>query len=247
MFRALVFSNSKDLSKSQIEILKTYLDCIEDEVITVINYEDGKEFKFLNKEMSLVFETFLYGDYKDIPYCENKSIIDIGANVGDTAIYFANKGYIVYAFEPLPHICDIANKNLSLNPQYKDKITFINKAVSCKKGSITINFNPNDTAGASEFSNSVEEIQVETVTINDIIEEYAIEPNILKIDCEGCEVNIIKHSDLSMFKEIIMEYHTNVTKVDENILIDILKKQGFKLKNQLKYKHNGMGIIHMIK
>ena len=88
---------------------------------------------------------------------------------------------------------------------------------------------------------------METVTINDIIEEYAIEPNILKIDCEGCEVNIIKHSDLSMFKEIIMEYHTNVTKVDENILIDILKKQGFKLKNQLKYKHNGMGIIHMIK
>lgn len=50
-----------------------------------------------------------------------------------------------------------------------------------------------------------------------------------------------------MFEEIILEYHTNVTKVDENILIDILKDQGFKLKNQLKYKKNNMGIIHMTK
>lgn len=247
LFRALVFSNTKDLSKEQIEILKNYPPHIDDDIITIINFEDGKEFKFMNKEMSLVFETFLYGDYKDIPYCENESIIDIGGNIADTAIYFANKGYDVYAFEPLPHIYDIAKKNISLNPLYSEKITFVNKAISCKKGTITINFNPNDTAGASEFSKSTEAVQVDTVTIDDVIDEYGIEPNILKIDCEGCEVNIIKHSNLSMFNEIIMEYHTNVTKVDENILIDILKNQGFELKTQLKYKHAGMGIIHMVK
>ena len=50
LFRALVFSNSKDLSKEQYDILKTYLPQLENDVITIINYEDKREFKFLNKE-----------------------------------------------------------------------------------------------------------------------------------------------------------------------------------------------------
>ena len=66
----------------------------------------------------------------------------------------------------------------------------------------------------------------------DIIKEFNVEPHTLKIDCEGCEVNILKHSDLSMLKQSMMEYHTNFTGVDENILIDILKNQGFELKNR---------------
>lgn len=249
LFRALVFSNSKDLSKDQYALLKTYLPQLENDVITIINYEDKREFKFLNNEMSLIFESFLYGDYINIPYSDDgkKSIIDIGANVADTAIYFANKGYEVFAFEPLPHICDIAQKNIDLNPQIKDNITFVNKACSCKNGFITINFNENDTAGASEFSKANRQVEVETITIENALKEYDIKPNILKIDCEGCEVNIIKHSDLSMFNQIIMEYHTSVTGVDVKILINILKEQGFKVKDQVKFKNKKMGIVHLEK
>lgn len=88
---------------------------------------------------------------------------------------------------------------------------------------------------------------MDTVTIEDVIKEYDIKPHILKIDCEGCEVNIIQYSDLSMFNQIIMEYHTNVTGVDENILIDALENQGFELKSQIKLKYDGMGIVYMIK
>lgn len=247
LFRALVFSNSKDLSKEQYDILKTYLPQLENDVITIINYEDKREFKFLNKEMSLIFESFLYGDYINIPYSDDgkKSIIDIGANVADTAIYFANKGYEVVAFEPLPHIYNIAQKNIDLNPQIKNNITFVNKACSCKNGFTTINFNENDSGGASEFSKANRQVEVETITIENALKEYDIKPNILKIDCEGCEVNIIKHSDLSMFNQIIMEYHTSITGVDVNILINILKEQGFNIKDQVKFKNKNMGIIYL--
>lgn len=247
LFRALIFSNSKDLSQDHYDLLKSYLPQIDDEIITVINFEDKNEFKFLNKEVSVIFESFLFGDYEHIPYSEGDSLIDIGANVGDTAIYFANKGYNVIAFEPLPHIYEIAMKNISLNPSVKERIIFVNKAVSCQNGRITINFNENDTAGASEYTIANQQVAVETITINNIIKEYDIQPNILKIDCEGCEANIIKHSDLSMFKQIIMEYHTNNTGVDENILIDCLVNQGFELKSQIKFKKKGMGIIYMVK
>ena len=247
LFRALVFSNTKDLSPDQFDLLKNYLPQIDNDVIDLINYEDKHQFKFLNYEISTVFESFLYGDYDYVPYTDNESLIDIGGNIGDTAIYFANKGYQVYAFEPVPFIYEKGVENINLNPSLKDKITFVNKACSCKKGFSTINFNVNDPAGASEFKEASQSVKIENTTISDIINDYNIKPNILKIDCEGCEVNIVKHSDLSMFKEIILEYHTNITGVDENILIDILKNQGFELKNQVKFKQNGMGIIHMVK
>ena len=235
LFRALVFSNSKNLSDDQIDLLKDYIPQLNNDIITVVNREDKKRFKFLNREMSLIFESFIYGDYSHIPYSENGSVIDVGANVADTAIYFANKGYNVYAFEPLPHICEIAKKNIDLNPNVKDKIVFVNKACSCKNGVITINFNKEDTGGANEFMDADDSVDVEAITIGNIIKEYNVKPDILKIDCEGCEANIIKHSDLSMFNQIIMEYHTNVTGVDENTLIDLLKNQGFKLKSQIKF------------
>ena len=248
LFRALVFCNSLDLSKDQYDILKTYLPQLENDVITVINYEDKNEFKFLNKEIGLIFESFLFGDYRDISYSrEGGSLIDIGANVADTAIYFANKGYEVVAFEPLPHICDIAQKNIDLNPQLKNHITFVNKACSCKNGFITINFNEKNTAGASEFSKADSQVKVETITIDKALKQYDIKPNILKMDCEGCEVNIIKHSDLSMFNQIIMEFHTSVTGVDVKMLINILKEQGFKVKDQVKYKDKNLGIVHLVK
>lgn len=80
----------------------------------------------------MIFEIFLNDDYKEVPYSENKILIDIGANIGDTPLYFANKGYEVYAFEPLPHIAKIAGENIELNPNLKNKITYVNKAVSCR-------------------------------------------------------------------------------------------------------------------
>ena len=59
-------------------------------------------------------------------------------------------------------------------------------------------------------------------------------------------MNIIKNSDLSMFSEIIMEYHTNFTGVDENILTDILEKENFRLESIKKGNTEGMGIIHIV-
>lgn len=247
LFRALVFASSKDLSMDHYNLLKSSLPQIDNEIITVINFEDKNEFNFINKEVSVIFESFLFGFYDCVPYSSGESLIDIGGNVGDTAIYFANRGYDVVAFEPLPHIYEIAMKNISLNPSVNEKIVFVNKAVSCKNGEITINFNENDTAGASEYTNANQQVTVETITINDIIEEYNIQPNALKIDCEGCEANIIKYSDLSMFKHIIMEYHTYFTGVDENILIDTLVNQGFEVKKHIKLEEDGLGIIYMAK
>jgi hypothetical protein len=50
------------------------------------------------------------------------------------------------------------------------------------------------------------------------------------MDCEGSEYDIIKNTDLSMFNEIIVEYHAFLTGLNPKILINKLKNQGFKVK-----------------
>ena len=232
LFRAVVSANSQDLTDEQLNILKTYLNQFKNDIITITNLEDGNKIKFHNNEVFTIFESFFYGEYEFVPYCEDEKIlIDIGANIGDTALYFANKGYDVYAFEPLPQICEIAYKNIDLNPNLKERIKFFNKAVSYKNGTITISYDEKNSAITGEFNESDKKVEVEAITINDIINTFQIKPDVLKIDCEGCEVGIIKNSDLSMFSEIIMEYHTNFTSVPEDTLIKILEKQRFNLIN----------------
>lgn len=248
LFRAVVSANSQDLTDEQLNILKTYLNQFTNDIITITNLEDGNKIKFHNNEVFTIFESFFYGEYEFVPHCEDEKIlIDIGANIGDTALYFANKGYDVYAFEPLPQICEIAYKNIDLNPNLKEKIKFFNKAVSYKNGTLTISYDEKNSAITGEFNESDKKIEVEAITINDIINEFQIKPDVLKIDCEGCEVGIIKNSDLSMFSEIIMEYHTNFTSVPEETLIKILEKQGFNLINIRKGETEGTGIIYMKK
>ena len=248
LFRAVVSANSQDLTDEQLNILKTYLNQFKNDIITITNLEDGNKIKFHNNEVFTIFESFFYGEYEFVPYCEDEKIlIDIGANIGDTALYFANKGYDVYAFEPLPQICEIAYKNIDLNPNLKERIKFFNKAVSYKNGTITISYDEKNSAITGEFNESDKKVEVEAITINDIINTFQIKPDVLKIDCEGCEVGIIKNSDLSMFSEIIMEYHTNFTSVPEDTLIKILEKQGFNLINIRKGETEGTGIIYMKK
>lgn len=66
-------------------------------------------------------------DYQD------RYVIDIGGNIGDTALYFAKSGANVISFEPVKHLYELAVENVNLNPTLKDKITFVNKAIGGKK------------------------------------------------------------------------------------------------------------------
>ncbi|WOE50948.1 FkbM family methyltransferase [Sulfuracidifex metallicus] len=73
-----------------------------------------------NKIEYAIFETFILEQYNTEIEGE---VVDIGANIGDSAIYFALKGAShVYAFEPLPSVYKVALENIKLN-SLDDKIT----------------------------------------------------------------------------------------------------------------------------
>ncbi|WP_048054006.1 FkbM family methyltransferase [Thermoplasma volcanium] len=57
---------------------------------------------------------------------EGRKVLDIGANIGDSAIYFALKGAAhVYAFEVVPSTSEICKENVRLN-NLDGKITVFN-------------------------------------------------------------------------------------------------------------------------
>ena len=75
-----------------------------------------------------ITEHFTDDDWNMINF-KNRHVIDVGANVADSALYFAKNGANVLAFEPVKHLYELGIDNISVNPNLKENITLINKAV----------------------------------------------------------------------------------------------------------------------
>ncbi|ADP77860.1 methyltransferase FkbM family [Methanothermus fervidus DSM 2088] len=248
-FDYLILACSQKLSKVGINNLKAFLNQRNNKIIEI------NGIRFLNSVVYSIYETFVEEQYRVRKAKDDETVIDIGGNIGDTALYFASKGYKVYAFEPIPEVYKLALKNINLNKNLADRIKFINKAVSSSEGEIKISYDGLEmSGGASAYTNGEKKIRVKSTTIEKIIDEYNVKPYLLKMDCEGCEYEIIKNSDLSMFKEIIFEYHRYENFENPKILIDKLRNQGFKVKSHKKLAEIHflgpiveVGIVHMVK
>ena len=171
------------------------------------------------------FSTVLHNDeYKSLPI-ENKEIIDIGANNGDTCIYFAMRGAKnVIALEPLPKNYESAKKNIGLN-KLSDAIQIIMAGCGGTKGEIKIDGN---IKGASySTDNSKQGILVPILTLNDILKNSKSDNRILKMDCEGCEYDTILSSSketIQKFEQIKISYHYGYKNI-----VKKLRQSGFKV------------------
>lgn len=69
------------------------------------------------------------------------------------------------------------------------------------------------------------------------------------MDCEGCEFGITKNSDLSIFDEIMMEYHSKIVGINKEEIEKELIKYNFKvdIKKIFNNDIDDFGIIHAYK
>ncbi|MEM5777926.1 MAG: FkbM family methyltransferase [Candidatus Aenigmatarchaeota archaeon] len=156
---------------------------------------------------------------------EGKDVIDIGANIGDTAIYFAIKGARkVISLEPYPYTFAQAIKNIS-SSEFKDKIEIINAGYGeDKRIKIDTSFIPDGSSDLREAENGLD---INLYSLKTLVNEYNIDSGILKMDCEGCEYNLLNEDDeiIKKFAMIQIEYHYGYEK-----LVDKLKECGFTVK-----------------
>ena len=198
----------------------------ENKIVKLI-YDSQKQ---MNNTLGMIKEQFIEEQYKWLNV-KGKDVIDIGANIGDSAIYFALKGAKhVYAFEPYPYSYYIANKNIRLNG-LQDKITLVNQGCGGKETTIKID-NNYENFGGTDLKAFKSGKEMKVTTLNEIIKKFNIEyPAVLKIDCEGCEYVVLlkaNNSDLRKFEQIQIEYHYGYLNLKRR-----LEKAGFEVSKTL--------------
>ncbi len=142
---------------------------------------------------------------------KGRIVVDVGAGIGDTPIYFAFKGAKhVYAFEPYPYAYNAAKRNISINKLGK-RVTLLNAGASDRDTAIRIS-GRHVSSSESDLSEGISRNgkRIPIYSLKRIVEEFGIEDAVLKMDCEGCEQHAImsaEASTLRKFDQIILEYH----------------------------------------
>jgi len=126
-----------------------------------------------------VIEVFNFKQYARLKRVEGSIVVDIGAGVGDSVIYFTLRGARrVVALEPnVKYYCEML-ENIKLN-NVEDRVVALNRAADSQ-------------------------------TLLELVGEHGIDSGVLKVDCEGCEYEVLLNtpaSTLQHFNEILVEYH----------------------------------------
>ena len=121
-----------------------------------------------------------------------KTVLDVGANIGDSSIAFASRGAKVHAFEPLSSLSELLDANVRAN-RLEDRIVVHPVGLGRKDEVIPVE---NDKL-----------VLVEAISY--LKAQGLAEVDIIKLDCEGCEYHLLQHQDfLSLLQpdRIMCEY-----------------------------------------
>jgi len=212
-----------------------------------VNSHWGKSVIKFKRFYGAIYEIFEDEDYKFLNV-KNKNVLDIGAFIGDSVIYFILKGAKkVYAIEPHPDAYNEMLENIKLN-NMEDKIIPINMGINYEKDHIIINIKNLARVAASFFNSNNKGIKIPAGKLSDIIEKYNINAQVLKMDCEGCEYDIIlkDYDTIKEFDEIGFEYHAYNTKIPVDKLLEKLSKD-FECKFIKGGINEKKGILHCIR
>jgi FkbM family methyltransferase len=187
--------------------------------------KDNVRFKHMRYTILSVFERGIYR-YVD---AAGKTVIDIGAYIGATAIYFALKGARkVIAIEPHPKAFKEMLKNIKLNG-LEDKVIPINAGLASKPEEICVeNVNIKNTYRTylKPVLISLCKDKVPAITLSEIIEKYGIKEAVLKMNCEGCEYDILLNEDpraFMVFDQLFISYHHGYAELKK-----VLEMAGYK-------------------
>ena len=171
------------------------------------------------------------------------NIVDIGANIGVTALIFSKiVGSKVFCFEPVVENCVWIEKNLKINNCENVKV--IQSAVAKHSGNVF--FETNDVSVGGKVVNTISknvatQRNVSAINLKEMLSYIGNETIFfLKIDCEGGEYDIIEQFDgkiATRVRYISMEIHD----IDSKRNIRTISRQLESLGYNLFYKKDPFG------
>ncbi|UJF30653.1 FkbM family methyltransferase [Kaistella sp. 97-N-M2] len=191
----------------------------------------GQRFRFSHGPSFVhsVDELFDEEVYKFESDKENPYIVDCGANIGLSILYFKKRfpKSKILAFEPDDQIFDILKKNILVYNNFSD-VVLKKEAVWIEDTELSF-FSEGALAGSSvvDFGNNNNVIKVQAVDLKKHLQKPV---DFLKIDIEGAENKVIFDIavHLDNVKNLFLEYH-GLLNEPQNLgeILNLLKQKGF--------------------
>ncbi len=189
----------------------------------------------LDKSIGLTLKEIFIDDVYGLRNLDLKgrTVLDVGAYIGDSAIAFAGRGAYVHAFEPMPIIQKYLARNIAAN-RLDNQVRVHPVGLSGRNERITVDVNLAGLAGAGVKAVKVDARAEETVTSQELQLVNAFDylrsagiasADVVKLDCEECEYALLQGGALlEMLRpsHVMMEYHRGGAP-----LHDVLIRHGF--------------------
>ncbi len=234
------------MKKLLIKILKKIIKLIEHKSQNIVEdpgyYELFGHFFYYHHKSAFedtCQEILMKGIYTFNPTSTNPIIIDCGANMGLSLLFFSMNypTAIIYAFEPDETVLETLEKNIGT--YMMTNVELFKKAV-WNKNEILEFFTDKGMGGrlVNNYENQTP-VKVEAVRLKDFIADKHVD--FLKMDIEGSEFVVIQDCEplLNQIDKIFIEYHSvydEEQKLDELLLI--LKRNGFRYHLSQSFSRN---------
>ncbi len=175
----------------------------------------------------------MYDDRYGVVDFRDKDVIDVGAFIGDTTIYFIMRGAgRVVAIEPHPNAFRELIRNVELNGLTNEVIP-INAALSSLSGTTCASMDLDLGSIMATYFGPVTNdgicingVRARLIALGEVINETRVHTDVLKMNCEGCEYDVIlnDYEHVRLFRELIFEYRRWITGIPVKELLNVLSK-----------------------
>jgi FkbM family methyltransferase len=178
-----------------------------------------------------VFRTHLYDRLPGFAAQQGDVVVDIGANIGAFSLFQAQRGAIVYAYEPNPACFERLSRAIEHN-HLAARVYASNQAVGAVVGHGTLEVLPMATPSGVMHWDPAGPTRVTTLAEICAVHNLA-QIDLLKIDTEGSELAILQGAGdtLARVQRVLLEYHSTA-------LLDacsrLLAQHGFVIEKHLR-------------
>jgi FkbM family methyltransferase len=180
--------------------------------------------------LSAYKEIFLKQIYKFKADNTSPKILDLGANIGLSIIFFQElyPNAEIVALEADPKVFSYLQSNI--NSQDYPNVKLLNKAVWCENSLLNFTSEGADSGQIDYGSHNHNTVEVEAVDIAELLSNQ--EFDFIKMDIEGAEEFVLPRCKglLDSVNHLFIEYHSKVEqKQNLNEILNLLSQEGFRL------------------